>query len=349
MFSPVIVCTAISLLDPRSFTSNKKKRTYLIVCGIIMVLMVGLRYKGIGSGDTRFYYDNWEMMAELPLSALPRQLLTVDMEYGYQIFVWIFSHIFPCGQWLLILSGIFFSVSICLFIYRNCKNPVVALTVFNCLGLFNFMVQGLRQAIAICICLWALEQCKNKKFIKFILLVVLAASFHASAIVFTIIYILANFKLNFKSLAIFSVSVLIGFLLLPSLFDIVNYFINDDYDMSSAAESGGVIAILIYITIILFGLLFRDTSDKHYPIYIYSLIVAMLAMVLRNSISVIAERISYYFAFGQMVVLSNSINSLQDRRTRSLINTMAVILCFGVAIYKASYSILIPYTFFWQV
>ena len=123
---------------------------------------------------------------------------------------------------------------------------------------------------------------------------------------------------------------------------------NENYDMQSASETGGVVAVLISAVIILFGLLFKDISDKHYALFVYSAVVAAFAMLLRNSVSGIAERVSFYFAFGQVVVLSNSIESLKDVRTKILINIIAALLCLGVALYKASYSILIPYTFYFQ-
>ena len=111
------------------------------------------------------------------------------MEGGYQVVTWILSHIFKDGQWLLFLSGAFMSFSVCRFVNRNCKNPMFALMAFNCLGLFNFMVQGLRQAIAMCICLWAIEYCKKGQLLKFLGTVGAACLFHASAIVFTVVYI----------------------------------------------------------------------------------------------------------------------------------------------------------------
>ena len=40
--------------------------------------------------------------------------------------------------------------------------------------------------------------------------------------------------------------------------------------------------------------------------------------------------------------------SVKEPKIKLLINTATVLLCFGIAFYKASYSILIPYTFFWQ-
>lgn len=349
VMSPVIVWILMNIINTKSTNyDDRRKKTYIIICGIIMALMIGLRYKGVGSGDTAFYYNNWEMMSRVSWNDLPRILQSVDLEYGYQISVWFLSHFLSCGQWVLILSGAFFSFSVCLFTYRNSKNPVMSLMVFNCLGLFNFMVQGLRQAIAMSICLFAYEQCKKKHFFKFALLVAIACLFHASALVFILVYFLSKFKLNTIQMGTFAILTFIGMQLLPYAFNILNVAMNENYDMNSASESGGVVAILISAVIILFGLLFKDMTDEHYALFVYSAIVAAVAMLLRNSVNGIAERISHYFAFGQMIVFSNSVASIKEPKTRSLINIVAVLLCFGVAIYKASYSILIPYTFFWQ-
>ena len=348
MVAPIIVYFIMGLFSNKSINENAKlKSRYLIVCGIIMTLMIGLRHPRVGSGDTMFYYTNWEMMSEISISRL--FALNLDLEMGYQLFVWLFSQVFHNGQWLLLLSGAFFAISVCFFMKRNCKNVVLALLVFNCLGLFNFMVQGLRQAIAMCICLWAIEQCKKKKLFPFLLLVVLACTFHASAAVFAIVYIISKLKLETKSILIFSICTFICVQLLPYLFEIVNVLINDTYEIGTGAETGGVVAILIYGVIIAFGLIFVDRRDVNYPLFIYMAVLGAAFMIMRNTVSEIIVRIAHYFAFSQMVVLPNSIGSIADKRVQVFINIVVAILCLGIAFYKASYSILIPYTFFWQM
>ena len=82
--------------------------------------------------------------------------------------------------------------------------------------------------------------------------------------------------------------------------------------------------------------------------FIYITIVAMMALVLRNTVNSIAERIGDYFTFGQMVILSNSIASLKDDKEKTMLVLFATLLMFGVAIHKASYSNLVPYIFYWQ-
>lgn len=349
MASPIIIYVIMELLSGKSVNRDERINTYyLIVFGLVMTLMIGLRNPQNGSGDTMFYYMFWERLSQVPFSELRNFIASVDLEVGYQFVTWLLSQIFHNGQWLLFLSGAFFAVSVCLFVKRNCENVVLALTVFNCLGLFNFIVQGLRQAIAMCICLWAVEQCKKRNLVKFLLLIVIASLFHASAVVFVIVYVVAGLELDIKSYSIVTLGTIAVILLLPRLFEVVNYFINDNYTLGKGSEEGGQVAILIYISILAFGMFFKDRKNPHYALFIYMTVIGVSCMILRNSVSEIIERISHFFAFAEMVVISNSIKSLEYTRVQLLINIAVAALCLAVAAYKASYSILIPYLFLWQ-
>lgn len=313
-----------------------------------MMLMIGLRSQYVGSSDASFYYGNWEYMATVPLRSLVTTIKNTDLEIGYQFCVWLLSRPFHSGQWLFVLSGMFYAVTIGVFVYRNCRNAVLALVVFNCLGAFNFMVQGTRQAIAMCICLYAWELCKKRKFWKFMLMILLACSFHASAAVALIIYFLPLFKLNIKTAVAFTAVASIGIISLPVWVNLLNLLLNDNYEMIRTETTGGVVAILIYIVIIVCGVIYQDKDDKYYAMFVYISVIGALLMILRKFTIPIAERINYYFIFGQMVVLSNSIVATKNSTTRIVLNSVAALLCLGVAVYKTSYSVLIPYLFFWQ-
>ena len=99
---------------------------------------------------------------------------------------------------------------------------------------------------------------------------------------------------------------------------------------------------------LVFGLLFRNKEDPHYPLFVYMVFVSAVTLIMRNTVSTIVERMSYYFAFGEMAVISNSVSALKSKDTKILTGVLITLLCIGVAVYKASYSILIPYRFFWQ-
>lgn len=347
--SPILIYFLFGLFRNQT---NKNQginiNAYLFVCGIIMALMIGLRHPLNGSGDTYRYCQNWILMRGVNYENLRTTLNNIDLEKGYLLLVWLLTRIFYHPQWLLVLTGVFFSVTVCYFVKFSCDGSPLALMTFNALGLFAFMVQGLRQSIAMCLCLWALECLKRRKWVKTILLIVLASTFHASAFVFFIVCPLSKLKINFKSFVIVSVGAIVAVSFLPNLFELVNSWINDDYGVGKGAESGGIVAILIYIVIIVFGLLFGDKNEEHFPLYIYMTIIAMACAIMRNNVSTIVERIAYYFAFGQMAVLAHSTKRLTDIATKVLICMVIAFLLFGVALYKTSYSVLIPYEFFWH-
>jgi len=350
MASPCILFIFLELLtNQKIHRIEQLKNTYLILFVIIMTAMVGLRHPGNGSDDTMFYYRQWEELSGLSLDQLDYYIKNMDMEVGYLIVVWLGSHIFQNGQWLLLLSGLFFAVSICVFVKRNCKNMVLALAVFNCLGLFNFMVQGLRQSIAMCICLWALEPCKQKRPVRFLLMIGLAALFHASAVIFAIVYLLGEMRFDLFSVVFFICGVAVAIMLIPRLFEIMNKLLNDDYSLGTGSEEGGWIAVLILLAIIVFGLAFQDKRNPHYPMYIYMTIVGLGCMLLRQSVSPIVERASNYFAYAEMVIVANSVSSIRDKRTQVLVCVAVFALCFFVAVHKTTYSSLIPYRFFWNI
>ena len=352
VISPLLVAFFICFLTgKRISTVPKNRKYYLWLCGIIMVFVIGLRHYSNGSGDSYFYYRQWEAMSAMSLRETVIYCLRTDMEIGFLACEGILSHIFKNPQFAFILSGLFFAVSLCLFVHRNSENVVLPLLIFNCLGLFNFMVQGMRQGIAICICLFAIESCKTRKPIRFFLQIALAMLFHASAIIFLPVYWLYALRLDWKSAMIFAGGCVLGWLLLPWLIDIVNFFMNESYAISTGTKDGsGVVAIVIYLFIISFGLFTAYVGHVKgtQNCFIYMAIFGMIALVMRNTISNIAERANHYYVCSQMAIIPMGLQRIQKGPSRMILTGIIVFLCIGVAVYKASYSVLIPYLFCWQ-
>ncbi|MBQ7225178.1 MAG: EpsG family protein [Clostridia bacterium] len=332
-------------------TDEKNRNWCIVLCGIIMALMVGLRHYSNGSGDSKLYYDLWERISKMDFQDFVNYMDNADLEGGFLMSNFVLSRVFPDPQFTFIFSGIFFAVSVSLFVKKNCKDVILPFVVFNSLGLFNFMVQGMRQAIAMCICLYAYEMAKKKKIIWFAVIIALAMTFHASAIVFAIAYIIRFFKLNFYGGVAFVAGSAIGIALLPRLFDLMNELMNEELVLGAVKEeSSRLITILIHISIILFGILFYNFGNKKgdYAPFIYMAILCTMMYTLRNTASNIVERVSYYFMFAQMVLVSNAIDNIKNKRTKLFFYMLIIILLFALSVHKASYSILIPYEFMWK-
>lgn len=354
MISPLIVWLVFIVTTNRSVNSSDGlKRKYLFVCGLITFLMIGLRHYNVGSGDGGWYYSNWNYMSDLPVSGIASIFKRFDIENGYLTCVWLLSRVFKDPQFVFVFYGLLIAVSVSRFVYLNSDDVVVGIVMFNCLGLWGFMVQGLRQGIAMCICLFALEYAKKRKLVPFLIVVAIAIMFHASAIVFVAVYAFSWLKMNFKGYSIFTAVSIIGMLLLDRIFLWGNFFINDNYTIGNFEDtSGGFVSTAVYLIIVFLSVVFYRAEDERkssqISFFFYMTLCGLIAFLMRYNINTIMQRVSYYFMFGQIAVLPTVVNSVFVRRQRLLVTAAVVALSLGIVVYKASYTVLVPYYFFWQ-
>ena len=349
---PVLIWLVFSLYYRESINiSEIIKKKYVICCGIVLFLIIALRHYAVGSGDGEWYYSNWKFLSEISFKQYLNIFVEFDIEDGYLISIWFLSHIFKDPQFIFVFYGLIVSIAVSSFVYKNCKDPVIAFVMFNCLGLWGFMVQGIRQGIAMSICLFAFEACKKRKLWKFIILVLLAMIFHASAVVFFAVYAFSYFKMNARDYLIAAVAIMASLLLLDRIFQFVNMVINDEYAVGEVEGSeGGFVSVIIYILILVATLIYYNKDKDISPevsLLFYLTLCGFFIFVLRYFANSIAQRAAYYYMFGQMALLPMIIVD-KMRRERPFISMAVIILCVGIAAYKASYSVLVPYYFFWQ-
>lgn len=349
---PVVIWALFSLFyrEPIN-TSERVKRKYVIWCGVALFLIIALRHYAVGSGDGSWYYANWRFLSRVSLEQILKGYVNFDIEDGYLVSIWALSHIFKNPQFIFVFYGLLVSIAVSSFVYKNCKDPTLAFVMFNCLGLWGFMVQGLRQGIAMSICLFAFEACKSKKIIKFSALVLLAMLFHASAIVFFAVYALAYLKMNLRGYLLATIAVIVTLFSLERIFVFINIVMNEEYVVGEIeASEGGMVSAIVYILILIAALLLygpEKEKDSQVSLLFYVTLCGFFMFIMRYFANSIAQRAAYYYMFGQMALLSTIIVD-KLRRERPIITMAAIVLCIGVALYKASYSVLVPYYFFWQ-
>lgn len=89
-------------------------------------------------------------------------------------------------------------------------------------GFWSFWMNGMRQAIAICIWIYSLKHIVEKKPLKYMIWGIVAFLFHRSAIVLLIFYpILQNGKQYFKNVKLQLILILISFVIKNIFFDVI--------------------------------------------------------------------------------------------------------------------------------
>lgn len=349
LLSPLIIEFIFILIHKKSVNLVPAlRKRYVVIMGIILFFMMGFVSNKVGSGDSGFYVNNWELLRKTSLAGLFPTINKIDLEIGFEIWLWISAHIFQWSQFFFILYGAFVAFTISRFLYLNVKDLCLGFVMFSTLGMFSFMVQGIRQGFAICFCILAIEMCKNRKLIWFLAFVGLAMLFHSSAIVFLPVYFFPLLKINFKSILIFITALIISLIFLDRVFLLINTVINDHYAIGDTGKTqGGFVTLAVYIIIVIVSLILLRKKDD-IGIFFYMTVIAMVSFSMRYGVSNISQRVAYFFMIAETVLLPEALFCF-EKKQRILIRFIVIFLCFGIAFYKASYSAIIPYQFFWQV
>ena len=333
---------------------KKQKKYFLIITGIAMVLFLGLRDKHIGSGDTYSYFGLFEAAISKSTwhgftSYLSRYMPAFkEKEVGFQIFVWLLSRVTSNGQAIIAVTAFIYIASLMRYIYHNSDDVVLSIIMYITLGLMFFEMQGMRQSIAMSICLLSYESLKKNKFVPFVLWVILACFFHKTAIVFFVLWLFRKFTINQKHLFYFSLLGVSVIVFCNTIIRVANDFFDMNY--GKAVDGGGFVATSIYILTIIFVYTFvpRDKMDQKFSLAFYMMLLGFVCYIVRYFGAQASERISFYFMFAQLIVLPNAICSMSNDREKAITKMIVVLLSIALMIYRLSGSELVPYLFYWQ-
>ena len=188
-------------------SDKKKKLVFLGIVFIQFTLLAWQREFTVGQ-DTMQYYLVFRDVSKISLE----KALTLKWEPGYILWNWGISHLgFDFHNYLL-FTAIFIYLPICRFIYRYSACTWLSVVIFIALGFFFGSLHILRQYMAIALVLFSYDYLLQRRLIPFIVLVLLAATFHTSAIVFLPTYFICSRKMNSATMIlIFLLSLTLAF------------------------------------------------------------------------------------------------------------------------------------------
>ena len=186
----LLLYITIIKLFMRKLDSNKKKKTFLLLSGIGIVLVMGCRYPEYKHvTDLKAYYDYYRIIGQLDWSNI---FGVYSFEPGYAILNKFLSIFISWPQFILFFEGAFCVFCTSYFIYKNTDEVYDSLFLYITMGLFSFHLTSFRQSIAMSICLLSVELIKKRKFVPFLILVFLASTIHRTAILFIFAYFFIN-------------------------------------------------------------------------------------------------------------------------------------------------------------
>ena len=246
-----------------------------------------------------------------------------------------------------LITGLIIFIPIYFFAIKHTQNPYVFIFLVIALGYYSFIETGMRQAMAMSICLTAYGTLKNKTFpnvLRFLLTCFIAYFFHKSSVIFLMFFFVSFFKDNMISYAIYfllTVMFVFGFAFLQDLF---NEWVGYSYEVEETGN--GEIFLLLIIALYIANLILgsRAADKKEHTILFNSANLTVIMWVLRL-ISRTAERISLYFTLGFYGHIIGIFALNRESRELKIWRFLIIFVCLLLFIYR---NRSMSYTFFWS-
>jgi hypothetical protein len=253
------------------------------------IVFVGIRY-GVGN-DYFVYYDNFKGIRNgTDTSADELLYLVLNKMFPFEFGIFFFSF----------FSFFFLKKTID---YFSPKHSVLSYFIFYSFFLILFEIHIIRQGLAISLVLYSYKYLFNKKYVVFILFVLVASAFHKSALIVLPCALILNFIqttiLQFI-LVIFSLIVFFfqGELILiyynfASQIPILNAYLlvyRMEETTSYGFSSGMLLDVIIFIILLINSKTFNEKELFLFRIFVLSIVLTFIL-----SLDPAALRLTYYF------------------------------------------------------
>lgn len=341
---------------------NRKNNTlFLTLCGLYLVLFIGLR--GTHVGDDTVWYKYY-FFQETDHEFFDFSSYTSShFEIGYRIITKLIALFTHNEQIYLIIVA-----AISVYLWMKAISLLSPEKPFNTLlygtlfiqSYFYFYMNVIRQGIACSILALALYQLFNKKYIRYFVLVLVAATFHSFALLFIPLIALEKvsitrknyIKINIIVLASLSIFSRIAKIVTERFFPRYVYYFVTDYNSRQRIGPRAILLLLVGVFLIAMNyqiLKYNEDNNKRRIAFYYGVISTLGTVLLYNMQNFgILERCARYFNYYYMFSLTFVLVNLRKRTYLQIYRMLILCALMTFYIYNlaTNYNGLTPYTLF---
>lgn len=315
----ILISLVCIFREYQNLSESQRKWNLKIALFPVFILMA---FKGheVGSDTPTYIYQ---------FSVINNKILYLEnferIEPGYNLLQEVLSFMSTDPLYLFVLVALVACVSCYYFFRDNTQYSCISLYFFMAFGYLPFILSGLRQTLAMSICLFSFSFIRSKQIYKFLGLILLAMSFHKSALFFVPAYFIAYRKIKKKNVQTLYGGILLTFFFADKILMAADNIAGYNYGVESVASGGSFFVFVLLITY--WALKRRATLIKASDLNLLHININFLSLAMWTVrlVSRTAERVSLYFMPYTMIVLAETIETM-DKSKRSLYKLLFLLI-----------------------
>lgn len=358
----VVLLVAAAVL----FRGNQKhSKMFMIAAFLLLFAVMGLRDVNAFGSDASGTHGSYPIIYQR-VGGTEWGQLSGRSEANYNIgFEYLMKLIYELTegnyQVLITILSLFFMFSYMRFIKKYSSSPVQSVLCLLGLLYYTFLFDALKQAVAMAILLFAFDAIVEKRPIRFVLLVALAALMHFPAIIFLPAYWIGRMKVGRGYLILLALLLLMTYLFRDQLLNLMlDAYGNSDIEATMEGIRFLRNKVVIMIAIVVFAVLIRPPTSED-VVYNALLMFAGISIILQTfcGYNNIFERLADYYFHTSIVFIPLIFEKKRGSGANAAmvannqIKELAPLVICAFAIWRFltmvnNSTVYMPYRFFWQ-
>lgn len=270
---------------------SKIKNIVFLILSFGQMFLLSIFRVNIGF-DYQMYVEGFYRMGMDGFS----NLSYLDWEIGFVLFTKVVAFFTKNHIIYLGIISLFCLGSSARFIYKYSRMPWLSTILFVNLYFFYLSMNFLRQSIAIAIILFAWGFLKNQKFIPFLMIIALAATFHTTALIMIAVYVILKIQPSLKLLLLYCYALVFFYISSDGFLDLITSVFHQEYRNSIFLQGLSFTYAIFPIVIALIAMIYKKqltalSQSNHYLISLTFLTAFLMTIMSKHAI---LERFSYY-------------------------------------------------------
>lgn len=354
-YATILVLSLFSILN--QFKVRKTDLKSFIYISIIAILIIGgLRFE---VGTDWFSYKNIFNSV-----SLISELTSFRVEKGFLLFVFIIKNIINDYSFFVFIFFLAtFSVKLVI-IKKYSTDIFISLMIYFSMVFLLYDINGIRQGMAIGIGLLSIPYILSRNLTRFILVIILAALFHTSALILLPFYWIANMEFSKKKLIILTIGVLLISIPLRSFIlnnPLMQYLLTIDrlsqYDsylkdskMNSTVPLLSIAVLQRFVVFIFIMVNYEKliANDKFKRLLLNGYVLSIIVFLLFSFSAEFAARLGFYYKSLEILIIPLIISS-QARLSNRIILLFLFLVFSLLGVYRLlaiEGGNLIPFNFY---
>lgn len=263
--------------------SRRNDLIFIIVMSVVMFFFSIFRDTSVGV-DYEMYLDFFRKVCE---GGLPYVFSFENIywrEIGYSLFEYLLSLF---GDTPLVFStgvALFCLILNAVFVYKYAPSVWLSMFIFISFGFFGYTLCTIRHQMAIAIFMFALPYLQQKRFVPYLIIVLLTATFHKSMLVWIPVFFLAQLAMTWKTYSFYTFCLVLYFLFSEKVLAIVTRYVYTEYQVGSYYMRGRniptvIIPVAFFIVVVLMQKPLLTRNPRNLPLMNLSMYCAYLFLM----------------------------------------------------------------------